>query len=255
MTQHSEAPGSLVLSVDLPTRDGTCKPGDHVATQNMLALLSKHRIKATWAADNFGDAAVDKIRAAREGHEIAFLGSQWASPEHDAKQVAQNLLSKLNMADQVGLSIRTMALGHHDVSDHLRLLAKHQVSMVRGRLDQTKRSPDAHPEVLRYGIWIAPISFALTRSDRWAIRRPVASAHRTLKAIASDGGAMHLAVDLSQFGSSQSDWGSLDRLLADAARCRDETGGIEFLSVQQFGLRYRCRNHSSPGSRSILHAA
>jgi hypothetical protein len=256
----------LAISIDVelnPQRRGLNQQRSlEEITRRLIDLLGKHQMPATWAvADPAISAATDRLVSAGAGHEIAILGDRtWVGREAGRSRFHRELARRITRGRAAGLPISTLALRNVELDDHLDLLVKQGITVVRPASEVCARSGwfsrrARQPQALRFGLWEAPGSLRLpgpTRSiaglcGSW-------SARRGIKGAVDGPGVYHLVIDgllLAKRGSSG--LRMLDKILRYAGKWRRrETLDVATLSGLAKGLSGR--RHAAP-AKSILRPA
>lgn len=248
---HSGARGgTLRLSIDLPFQTAQAAQVGEAGFQ-VLHILNRHKLAATWATDTFDHPLIHKLLSSPPPHEVAVLGSRLVGTE--TSSFTQSLVRTLMAAGGSGLAPKTLALTSGvQVDSHLRLLAKHGFRTLRGYHERPARSPSAaHAQKVRFGIVCVPVSVSLSSTQRWSLRKPATRARRALATLREPGSLIHLAVDLARTdrGSLASD---LDELLKQYKQVQPEVDGT--LCLEQDSSPGG-RRTATPSGRSILRAA
>lgn len=256
----------FTVSIDLesdPLRPSTKQVHSLAAAADRLAkLLNRYRIAATWGvADPAMSAASDALLAANAGHELAILGDPtWVGPEAGRSRFGKELARRVSHARAAGIDIATLMLRGTELSDHLDLLVKHQIAVVRGsyRRQTTgwlSRPVLQAPAVVRYGIWDVPASLRLPTEGRWTLAGSAARNGRRMidQAIAAQK-VFHLEVD----AQSLADSGplverQLEHILAHAAQ-RSTQGALAVGTLSDTAAQLTGDRSNAP-ARSILHPA
>lgn len=256
----------LTLSIDLeldPMRPGRDQPRSLEAiTDHLLRLLGRYQVPATWAvADPAMSAATELLLAADAGHEIAVLGdATWVGHEAGRMRFGRELARRVSHGRAAGLSISTLALRGAELSDHLDLVVKQDISVVRGDYHDLasgwfSRPVIQQPAALRFGLWEVPASMCLPGNSRWKIggggRR---RGRKSIDQAIADRGVFHVqinALNLADRGSMAEH--ALEQILRHAT-LRQREGAIEIATLANVARRLTGERITAP-ARSILHPA
>jgi hypothetical protein len=240
--------GTLIVSIDLPKNLQSTYPSP---ARELLSLFGEYAIPATWVASTLTEPIVESILQSSQDHEIA-LQTAPASPR---RETAEHLMRTHLAAARSGVSVTSLTMNEHESTDHLDLVAKHGFSIVRPRLEQAGQSVQAtRLQLIRYGIWRAPVSAILQINDRSAPFGKTARTVRALKNASKTGGLLHLGLDAATNGTTGRMWSGVRQLLATAAKLRDRDA-LQCVTLQQAAAQLQQRGQAGQPSRSVLRAA
>ena len=256
----------FTLSIDLeldPLRPGRNQPRSLEAiTDHLVGLLTRYQVPATWAvADPAISAATEVLLAANAGHEIAILGDPtWVGHEAGRMRFGRELARRVLHGRAAGIPISTLALRGTELADHLDLIIKQDISVVRGDFHELTVGWFAKPVVqapaaLRFGLWDVPASLRLPGDSRWKLggggrRRARSGIDRAI----ADCGVFHIQVDaLSLADRGPAAEHMLEHILRHAA-VRQREGVLEIATLATAARRLTGERSSAP-ARSILHSA
>jgi hypothetical protein len=186
----SLASGVLVLTIDAeldPLRRGFDQQDSLEAiTAEMLKLLTRHQMPATWAvADPAISAATERIVADNVGHEIAVLGDQaWVGHAAGRGRFGKELNRRVTHGRAAGLSIESLVVRDAKV-EHTDLVVKLGLtSVATPNLTQAGwfgfRETLQEPQQLRFGLFDLPASGTLSGQRGWFGSAAVRSTTRML---------------------------------------------------------------------------
>jgi hypothetical protein len=254
------------VSVDLeldPMRSSREQPKSlETTTRRLLKLLDQYHLPATWAvADPAVSAATETLLASETGHEVAVLGEPtWVGSEAGRMRFGRELARRVAHGRAAGLNISTLALRGTELTDHLDLLVKHGISVLRGEYREMSTRWFSQPvcqapAALRFGLWDIPASYRLPGDSRWKLggggRR---RGRKGIDAAIADRSVFHLQVDALEFTErGHMAEHALECVLKHAA-LRKRENAIEFETLSGVARKLAGERTSVP-ARSILHAA
>jgi hypothetical protein len=183
--------GVLVLTIDAeldPLKRGFNQQDSLEAiTAEMLTLLARHKMPATWAvADPAISAATERIVADNVGHEIAVLGDQaWVGHAAGRGRFGKELNRRVTHGRAAGLSIASLVVRDAKVEQHTDLIVKLGLtSTSTPQMTQRgwfrKRSVIQEPQHLRFGLFDLPASGIVPGQRGWFAAKGIGSASRML---------------------------------------------------------------------------
>lgn len=178
--------GLFALSVDVR---------DAVSDRQIASVLQSLRrtgIPATVAMASPGEhATATEIVADPLPHDFAILAeNDWAGEQAGRTKFARELARRVEVARKSGVAVRTLSLNDTKLDNNLDLLVKHRISVVRH-----SGTTGFQPQSLRFGIWQAPVSFAIPSTSRWTLGGLEWTVSRALARAAKEGDLVHLVVD------------------------------------------------------------
>lgn len=256
----------FAVSIDLeldpmrPERDQT-RSLDTAAT-NLMRLLARHRVPATWAvADPAISAATDQLLSDDLGHEIAVLGDPtWVGKEAGRMRFGRELARRVSHARAAGIPISTLALRGTELVDHLDLVVKQEISIVRADYRDLSTGwfsrPIAQlPAALRFGLWEIPPSMQMPVEKGmrfWSSNRR--RARKGIDRAIQEQAVFHLQIDALKFAErGESAERSLDQILRHASS-RATENAIEIAPLRVVAQRLVGERTAAP-ARSILNPA
>lgn len=244
---------ALICSIDLPALSGdasTPRPWLQALAQELAACDAPVTLTLLDLAPAGYVQSLFSLR-----HELALrVDASWGRPEAGRPAFAQTLRSQLQLAQDQGVTVTTLAWGDFPLTPHTDLLVKLGISAVRISSAATKtgllrlKAPAAAApgQMIRYGLWTVP-AVAQWRPGQAirAIRRPLA--------VAAEAGLAHLVCDFSQVRLD----GSLDsgfrQAVLELTRHRHH-GAMQVQTIGQFADSQLPARPSAP-AQSILRAA
>jgi len=254
------------ISVDLeldPLRSGRDQPKSlDATTRRLLKLLDEYRLPATWAvADPAVSAATEVLLSSETGHEIAILGEQtWVGNESGRMRFGRELARRVAHGRAAGLNISTLALRGTELIDHLDLLVKQDISVLRGEFrEMTTRwfsKPVCQaPAALRFGLWGIPASLRLPGTSRWKLGGGGRRRGRNgIDEAIANRGVYHIQIDALEFTERGHMAEHVLESILRHATLRQREGALEIVTLAGVSRKLGGERTSTP-ARSILHAA
>jgi hypothetical protein len=212
-------------------------------------------------ADPAISAATDQLLADDLGHEIAVLGDPtWVGKEAGRMRFGRELARRVGRARSAGISISTLALRGAELVDHLDLVVKQEISVVRSDYRDLStgwlaRPITQAPAPLRFGLWEVPPSMQLPTDNGFQLWN--SSSRRARKGIDRailDRGIFHLQIDALSFAErGDSAERTLDQILRHAT-IRAAENALEIASLKAVANRLAGERTAAP-ARSILNPA
>ncbi|MCO6454976.1 MAG: hypothetical protein J5I93_06725 [Pirellulaceae bacterium] len=244
----------LLISIDCPVDQSFDSPGVQAGFVWQLAgLFGSFGVPAGW---NFSDPAATPL--ARQilrqpgGQRIGVLVEpDWAGPSADRTQFARQLARRVESAAERGIHVRSITPRGVDVRQHLDLLVRHKLAVIRWGEDDGKSA--AEPLQIcsqRFGIWEARVSVHLPSHRRWfgCLNR----SHRSILA-----GHLarrkwnHLVLDLPSLAQDpQRNLKALARCLALVQR-QVASGSLVCLTSEQLAERFNAVR-LNPGRSAVV---
>jgi hypothetical protein len=246
--------GVASVSVDLDSASPAGYDQIQAVCVQLLERFNKRGIAATWVIENpFGGTVIRQITASRPAHEVAILAMPEQSLAANPRaQVVERVVRPIKQAAAAGVSISSIGVGGRWRMQHVDLLAKHGISVVRGSSRQALRQ---RIEPICYGMWHVPVAVDIRGGGWMANHAQLRLARRVLGLTMRDGGFCHLRIDVAALvkGDAACSLRSVDRLLRDLAQIRD-AGQIVIETLQGTAARLAPKR-ILPAARSILRAA
>jgi len=253
---------TLVLAIDLEWRVHERHRADATqldsVTAQLVSLLGRYRIPATWAvADPARSAATDVVQAASAQHEIAVLGDPtWVGRGAGRARFARELARRVEGGRTAGVAIDTLALRSAALERELEvdLAVKHGLSMLSTVEGDSSPSAVQRPRYVRFGLWQLPVTATLTHSGSWLRASGGQLARRAIRSAISSGSVVQVLIDgPSLVAAGTRGPSSIERTLRLAARLRDR-GVLQVTTLGLLGRSLAHRPKSAP-AHSILRAA
>ena len=252
--------GVLSISLDLPSEDPSAMlAGGQDALDVVRQLIRWHQhyqIPATWAASDLDSRRLTALLLdASPRHEVVLLADpSWASHEAGRTRFAHELGQRLAAARRLRCRIGCLALRDGASVEHLDLLVKHRIRLIRDWKECSGRADPVRQESVRYGLWRIRPSVTLARPSRWRWPGPVWTAKRMLVGVITRGTLAHVRVDVGRLLDERSpSLREYERFLAFVSkRCRQ--GALHALTLGQLSGTLEPAFQGGPG-RSILRPA
>jgi hypothetical protein len=166
-------------------------------TAQLIDLMDKHRLPATWAvSDPAHSAATSRILQSSVPHEFAILGdANWVGPTAGRTRFARELWRRVARARSAGLNVRTLVPRVSPIDEDIDLVVKQQITAISG-VDAIPNTPPRtpSPRALHFGVWEIPVSARLPAPAVWFSNGGWAT-WRRLRAAAKDAVFFHLLID------------------------------------------------------------
>ena len=244
-------PARVIFSLDIAGQN----PAHRLTLQK---IFQRYQIPATWALGDLHGELSTRLAADAEsavGAEIALLGDRsWISRESGRTRFARQLTRHLDTAAELDITVSTLALRDTRLDDHLDLLVKHKINVVRGPAAVGDDSQSQlRPLSLRYGIWRAPAAIMIPAIGGWLPFR-LAPARRAVRRAMSGASMAHFCIDVERISQDAArQLSSIERTLKYVAQRRDQ-GLIQVLTLRQMASQL-LPVRTAPIARSILRAA
>lgn len=254
----NEGCGTLAISVDLELDVGQQARSDgrglDAVTQRLAELLGRYQLPATWGvADPALSAATEAIVGGPVPHEMAILGDPtWVGRSAGRTRFARELERRTAAARAAGLPATSLLLRDVVVDQHLDLLVKHGITLVRGCARQTPPAQrGGQLELLRYGVWQTSVTCQLPGKSGWM---PFCSAEsrvcRAIERASENRAVVQLRLDARQLVGAQSHFAAVERVLR-LAQQRRQAGELRVETLEVMASRMLKRPQGSP-TRSVL---
>lgn len=244
--------GKVVLSVDLPSESATRgRPQDSLAS-TLFQMVESRRLPATWVPREPRQCSLyEKLAAAPARHDMALAGdATWIGKAAGRTRFARELAARVEAVRSAHVNVSAIALHDVELDDHLDLLVKHRVGMIRGQL---RGGTSLQPQSVRFGVWYSPISVVLPKPADWSWFGQNWSLRQTVRRAIRAEGVAHLVVDATQMAGNSAALGELDLALAHLQRQRDK-GVLAVLSLSGLAASL-VRRPAAKKATSILKAA
>jgi hypothetical protein len=189
-------------------------------TGRLIQMLGKYNFPATWAvADPAVSAATERLMAAKV-HEIAILGDRsWVGREAGRSRFAREIARRVTRGRAAGMEISTLVVREADPAEHLDIVVKQGLNVVRTATHDARSRGVKQPQPLRFGLWEMPVSLQLPGASRWAPGGgSLWIAKRRIGQSAQAPAVFHLVVDsLAMAAKGSAAQGVLDKVLRHAA--------------------------------------
>ncbi len=251
---------AISISVDLPVHAaGSGSPHDAVDfASGLIELFHQSAFPATWSlADPESAPWTRQLARSPLGHEIALIvDPTWAGPNVSRSQFSQELRRRSEVISGLGRRLTTLVLRETNLQDHLDLLVKYRIPLIRdGAPSETRPSYNfPQPQSLRFGVWRAPITTTLEGRTHWLNFKETATARRLVSRSIREGGFVHLVIDSQRLAERRrTELGSMQNLL-HFIRQHELRGQLAVGPLQQIAARWIQPRAATP-SRSVLRRA
>lgn len=170
----------------------------------LLLALQQNNLTATWAIASPDISVASKsICDVDAAHEIAILAdSTWAGPNVGRTHFARELLRRVDEARDGGRAISTLAMYRGRIDEHLDLLVKHRINLIREVSLPTKNRPrKMRAKSLRYGLWQATPVLQIPSTQRWWQQRTRGLLRRIVREAAEEKAPVHITFDIAKISS------------------------------------------------------
>jgi len=244
--------GTVVLSIDLPAEGaGSGRAQDALARQ-LFHMVESRQLAASWVPqvpDQF--CLRDQLSAPDTRHDLALVGdSSWIGESAGRTRFARELAARVTVARSAHINVAAIALRDVELTDHLDLLVKHRVGMIR---DQRRGAAHVQPRSIRFGVWVSPISVVVPQQNDWSWFGANWSLRQTVRRAIQSAGVAHVAIDGARIAGSKAALGEMDLVLAHLQRQRDR-GVLAVTSLSGLG-NMLMRKPNVKKASSILRAA
>ena len=247
--------GFVAISIDLGNLQRQSK-AETEATVRLLLALQRHGVPATWAIADPGDCDLsDEILNTNCDHEIAILGDHtWVGRRAGRTRFARELTGRVEKARAAGIPVSTLAVRDARLDQHLDLLVKHRISVVRDAKSDVSQAIGVRPRSLRYGVLQAPATYQLPAANRWWQSTPVGVARKAIQRASVSNEIAHVVFDMERIatggGSAQR---CVEQVLQFVSRRASQTSLVA-VSLRRLAEIYSPQRQITQ-SRSILRAA
>ena len=237
MSQQRLDTGCVVFSVDVP--DQAVKEGQ---VRELFELFDSHRLPATWAVGLEKARLVSScVRESEVSHEVAVLGdAAWLPRENNRRTFYRALVERMRGFRDERANITTLVLDEVDLFDHLDLLVKYRISMVRCEsATATSEAQCLQPRSLRFGVWQAPPATRLPgrRNAGWWTEMKL---RRAIRRCLRRGGILHLQVRADDLLNQRRHWQLLKAVVRNVAG-RGRSDSLGCLTLQQLSRQIQLR--------------
>jgi hypothetical protein len=251
---------AISISVDLPVQAAGAKSpqGAMDFASGLVELFQQSAFPATWSiADPESTPWTRQLARSPLGHEIALVvDPTWAGPSTNRSQFSQELKRRSEAITGLGRRLTTLVLRNTDLQNHLDLLVKYRIPLIReGTPSETR--PSYHfpqPQSLRFGVWRAPITTTLQGRANWLNMKETATARRMIGRALREGGFVHLVIDSERLAEKRRTDLSPLRGLLHFIRQHELRGQLAVGPLQEIAARWIQPRAATP-SRSVLRRA
>jgi hypothetical protein len=198
----------LVLSVDIESPAPMASREQQREVRNvahqMIRLLDKHQLAATWAvADPGAEWAIAQVFDANVPHELAIQGNAvWPHSPLSRVDFAGKLYRNLESAARHEIRVRSI-VGLEIAPEHSDLLVKNEITTLRSpRTSYSRAVQWSEPRSVRFGVWNFPESCRFPLEKSWISDLTTMSFQRAVRAAAAGRRSLHVAMDARRVAQS-----------------------------------------------------
>lgn len=252
MTSPGSQIGTVVLSIDVPAASFSGGRSNDKLARELFRMVESRQLAASWVPLDGGPFALSEQLAAHgDRHDLALAGeSSWIGPTAGRTRFARELAARVQAAQAANLQVAAIALVDTQLDDHLDLLVKHRIGMIRG---QRCGAANLQPRSIRFGVWYSPVSIVLPQPNDWSWLGSNRTLRQTIRRAIRAGGVAHIVIDATRFAPHSAALGEIDLVLAHLQRQRDK-GVLEVMSLSRLTDKF-VRKPTATKSKSILRAA
>ncbi|HTQ37908.1 MAG TPA: hypothetical protein VMJ32_02710 [Pirellulales bacterium] len=258
-TASARAFVSISIDADAisPNSDGSPQQSDAVQSviAELLSRCSQQQMPTTWAFRNPSATAARRITDSGPGHELALLSeATLAKADLSRGDVMQAVVRPLQAAAEAGQSITTLAVPYAWQPQHIDLLTKYGLTVIR-----TPHVFSSHTttgiRAVCYGLWQVPVSAVLHNSRWMANFGQWRCMRRAIDQTVLQGGWCHLRIDAASIARGDAACGlrTVGRLFQYLYQLR--TGGQIVLETLRGTATRLAPKRAVAAAQSILRAA
>jgi len=246
---------SLAISIDFPVSSGTGEGKLGVLTERLFARVRHFGLPVTWAVERPGEtSAVEDLVSWHGDQELALLGrSEWVGAEAGRTRFSQELETRIQTARRAGIWVTTLALRETSMNEHLDLLVKHRLTVVRGDGFNTPIAPELVSHAVRFGIWQAADVVLVPQTANWWWSNVPRSVQRVVRRARQGRPTPQIVIQAEKLRDAR-DWAQVDAVLGYVKRLRDR-GQIRLGTLRQLGQHQRVTPTSAMLAGSIRRTA
>lgn len=248
---------SIDLELDIEKRARSEQRVLETAARRLLSKLDDQGLTATWAvADPAHSAATEAILSRGSQHEIAILGDRtWVGRGAGRTRFSRELARRVEGARSAGITVASLALQSVDIDEHLDLLVKHRIVVLRdGVVSGSPAEKRPASRWSRYGVWRPPVSCRIPCERPWWQGGALMAVRQALAPAAQVGGLSHVVIDGSQLiDAGESGFDAVEMLLREVNK-RLRRGQLAVGTLAQVARRI-VRHQAATPMRSILRPA
>jgi len=252
MTDRMARIGTVVLSVDLPAESSTGGRRHGTLAQDLFHMVESRRLAASWVPLATGPFSLrDQLAAPHSRHDVALVGDpSWIGKSAGRTRFARELSERVEALRSAHFKVAAIALRDAQIDDHLDLLVKHRIGMIRGH---ERGGARLQPRSVRFGVWYSPVSVILPQPSQWSWMGASWSFRQTISRAIRAAGVAHVMIDAARLDANSSALKELDLVLAHLQRQRDR-GVLAVTSLSGLAATL-IRKPTARHSQSILRAA
>jgi hypothetical protein len=220
MTDQKSRSGTVVLSIDVPLERSNAGRVNDTMAKKLFQMVESRHLSASWVPQDPQRFSLRHDLAATTGrHDIALVGdSSWIGKAAGRTRFARELAARIEAVRSADISVGAIALRDAQLDDHLDLLVKHRVGMIRG---QRRDGPSLQPQSVRFGVWYLSISVVLPQPNDWSWIGKNWTLRQTVRRAIADAGVAHIVIEAARLEQNTAALGQLDLVLAHLQRQRN----------------------------------
>jgi len=213
--------GKVVLSIDLPAETAPGGRRNDELAKGLFQMVESRRLSASWVPQSPQHFSLsEKLAAAPARHDLALIGdATWIGKSAGRTRFARELAARVEASRAARMNVGAIALRDVELDDHLDLLVKHRVGMIRG---QNRGGASLQPQSVRFGVWYSPISVVLPQPTDWSWFGAKWSFRQTVRRVVRNAGVAHVVVDGARLAGNAAALTELELALAHLQRQRDK---------------------------------
>jgi hypothetical protein len=219
----SDTSGILSISIDASTSPGktdTRTSAVHSIVMELIDRCDVHRIPVTLALANpVGSEMARRVSSGASSHEIALLvEGDVVSRKASRTEILRRIIRPLQAAASTGIAVTSLASTGLWHLQHIDLLVRHGVTILRGPKTNTGLQSPC------YGLWLVPTAASFGGGGVLQGFVHVSRARRALRQVETGRGIVHVRIDAAGIAARGGrDIGSVEKLLKSAAARRDQS--------------------------------
>jgi len=220
MTGKESRNGTVVLSIDLPSEGANGGRVNDTLAKRLFQMLESRHLPASWVPQDPQSFSLrHDLAATNTRHDLALVGdSSWIGKAAGRTRFARELAARIEAVRSANINVSAIALRDTHLDDHLDLLVKHRVGMIRG---QRRGGLSLQPQSVRFGVWYSPISVVLPQQNDWSWIRQSWTLRQIVRRAIRAAGVAHIMIDAARMEQKTAALAQFDLVLAHLQRQRD----------------------------------
>ena len=229
---------SLALSIDFPVSQLTSGRERDALSARLFDRLRFYGVPVTWAVERPGETPEIEDRISWHGdHEVALMGGPpWVGFEAGRTRFSQELAARMQTAREAGFTITTLALRETSLTEHLDLLVKHRLTVIRPDGRGAELGSDRVSQSVRFGIWQATEIALIPQASGWWWSQLPRDVQRVIRLALQGKPSPQIVVQADQLASAR-EWAQFDAVLAYLRRLRDRKQ-LRLGTIRSLGRRH-----------------